>query len=120
MKRELTCIVCPIGCALTVSDEDGEIKVIEFSEDTLDKVDAFFNSEDDGNIIRIDANDVQEIANRINKIAKSKKLDTPILAVPVDLRHMCFIILSEFVPNIRVLALEELVSDCDIKFIAKV
>ena len=27
MKRELTCIVCPIGCALTVSDEDGEIKV---------------------------------------------------------------------------------------------
>ena len=100
--------------------KDGEIKVIEFSEDTLDKVDAFFNSEDDGNIIRIDANDVQEIANRINKIAKSKKLDTPILAVPVDLRHMCFIILSEFVPNIRVLALEELVSDCDIKFIAKV
>lgn len=27
MKRELTCIVCPIGCPLTVSDEDGEIKV---------------------------------------------------------------------------------------------
>ena len=27
MKRELTCIVCPIGCALTVSDEDGEMKV---------------------------------------------------------------------------------------------
>ena len=27
MKRELTCIVCPIGCALTVSDEDGELKV---------------------------------------------------------------------------------------------
>ena len=27
MKSELTCIVCPIGCALTVSDEDGEMKV---------------------------------------------------------------------------------------------
>ena len=27
MKRELTCIVCPIGCALTVTDEDGEYKV---------------------------------------------------------------------------------------------
>lgn len=27
MKRELTCIVCPIGCALTVSDEEGELKV---------------------------------------------------------------------------------------------
>ena len=27
MTRNLTCIVCPIGCALTVSDEDGELKV---------------------------------------------------------------------------------------------
>lgn len=98
----------------------GEIKIIEFSEDTLDKVDAFFNSEDDESIIRIDAGEVQEIANRITKVVKSKKLDFPILAVPMDLRHMCFVILSEFIPNLRVLALEELVSDCDIKFIAKV
>ena len=27
MKRELTCIVCPIGCALTVSDESGALTV---------------------------------------------------------------------------------------------
>lgn len=100
--------------------KNGEIKIIEFSEGTLDKVDAFFNSEEDGNIIRIDASEVQEIADRINKIVKTKRIDTPILAVPMDLRHMCFVILSEFVPNLRVLALEELVSDCDIKFIAKV
>ena len=100
--------------------KDGEIKIIEFSEETLDKVDAFFHSEDDGNIIRIDACEVQEIAKRINKLTKSKKLKLPILAVPMDLRHMCFVILSEFISNIRVLALEELVSDSDIKFIGKV
>lgn len=100
--------------------KDGEIKVIEFSDETLEKVDSFFDSEDGENIIRIEACDVQEIANRINKIAKNKKIDTPILAVPMDLRHMCFVILSEFVPNIRVLACEELVSDFNIKFIGKV
>ena len=100
--------------------KDGELKVIEFSDETLEKVDSFFESEDDENIIRIEANDVQEIANKINKIAKSKKLDTPVLAVPIDLRHMCFVILSEFVPNLRVLACEELVGDYDIKFIGKV
>ena len=72
------------------------------------------------NVIRIDALDVQEIADRINKIAKSKKLETPILVVPMDLRHMCFVILSEFVPNLRVLACEELVSDFNIKFIGAV
>ena len=100
--------------------KDGEIKLIEFSDETLAKVDSFFDSEDGENIIRIEAVDVQEIANRILKIARSKKLDTPILAVPMDIRHMCFVILSEFVPNIRVLACEELVSDFNVKFIGKV
>ena len=99
---------------------EGEIKVIEFSDETLEKIDSFFESDDDENIIRIEACDVQEIANRINKLAKNKKLETPILAVPMDLRHMCFVILSEFVPNIRVVALEELVSDYNIKFVGRV
>ena len=100
--------------------KDGEIKVIEFSDETLEKVDRFFETEDGENIIRIEACDVQEIANRINKIAKTKKLDTPILTVPMDIRHMCFVILSEFVPNLRVLACEELVSDYNVKFVGKV
>lgn len=100
--------------------KDGEVKVIEFSDETLEKVDSFFDSEDGENIIRIDALDVQEIANKINKIVKTKKLERPILVVPMDIRHMCFVILSEFVPNIRVLACEELVSDYNIKFVDKV
>lgn len=101
--------------------QNDELKVIEFDDLTLDKVDSFFNSEDSGeSIIRIDANDVQDIANRILKLVKSKKLTRPVLAVPMDIRHMCFVILSEFVPNLVVLACEELVSDCNIKFIGKV
>ena len=100
--------------------KDGEINVIEFSDETLEKVDSFFDSEDGENIIRIEACDVQEIANNINKLAKKKKLEVPILAVPMDIRHMCFVILSEFVPNLRVLACEELVSDFNIKFIGRV
>lgn len=98
----------------------GEIKIIEFSDETLEKVSGFFETEDDEAVIRIDSNDVQNIAENINKIAKTKKLDNPILAVPMDLRHMCFVILSEFVPNITVLASEEIVGDYDIKFIASV
>ena len=100
--------------------KDGEINVIEFSDETLEKVDSFFDSEDGENIIRIEACDVQEIADNINKLAKKKKLEVPILAVPMDIRHMCFVILSEFVPNLRVLACEELVSDFNIKFIGRV
>ena len=100
--------------------KDGELKIIEFSEETLEKIDSFFESEDDENIIRIEASEVEEIANKINKIAKSKKITQPVIVVPMDLRHMCFVILSEFVPNLTVLANEELVSNCDIKFVGKV
>ncbi|MBO5738542.1 FHIPEP family type III secretion protein [bacterium] len=100
--------------------KNNEIKVIEFSDETMKKFDSFFELEDDENIIRIEACDVQEIANKINKFVHSKKLELPILVVPMDIRHMCFVVLSEFVPNLRVLACEELVSDYNIKFVAKV
>ena len=99
---------------------EGELKVIELTDETEEKVSSFFTEEDEESIIRIDAKDVQAIAESVNKLAKSKKLTNPILAVPMDIRHMLFVILSEFVPNITVLALEELVCDYNIKIIGKV
>ena len=99
---------------------DGELKVIEFTDETLDKVYSFFAEDEDEAIVRIDATDVQDIADSVLKMAKSKKLPRPILVVPMDLRHMIFVILSEFVPDLTVLAHEELVSECDIKFVGKV
>ena len=99
---------------------NGELKVIELTDETEEKVSGFFTEEEEESIIRIDAKDVQAIADSVNKLAKSKKLEKPILAVPMDIRHMLFVILSEFVPNITVLALEELVCDYNIKIIGKV
>lgn len=100
--------------------KDGELKVIEFEDDTIDLVSGFFSQDEDESIIRIDANDVRNIADKVLKLSKAKKLEHPILAVPMDIRHMVFVILSEFVPDITVLACEELIGDVDIKFIGKV
>ena len=102
--------------------KNGELKVIEFSDETLEIVDKFFHqADDDGDsIIRIDSNHVQKIADKINKLAKSKKISAPILAVPMELRHMVFVILSEFVSGLTVLANEELIGDCDIKFVGTI
>lgn len=102
--------------------KNGELKVIEFSEETLEKVDSFFRQSEgeEDSVIRISADDVQEIAEKINRMSKSKKLEHPIIAVPMELRHMAFVILSEFVPNITVLACEELAGDSDIKFVGSV
>lgn len=100
--------------------EGGELKVIELSGETLDKIYSFFKEDEDEAIVRIEAGDVQDIVNKLNKLTKTKKITKPILVTPMDIRHMVFVILSEFTQNITVLAQEELVSDYNIKFIGKI
>ena len=100
--------------------ENNELKVIEFSDETLDKIYSFFKEDEDEAIVRIEADQVQEIVDKIAKFAKAKKITNPTLVVPMDIRHMVFVILAEFVRNITVLAHEELVSDYNIKFVGKV
>ena len=99
---------------------DGELKVIEFSDEITDKIYSFFTEDEDDAVIRIQASDLEEIGDKIIKFAKSKKITNPVIVVPMDIRHMIFVVLSEFVPNLTVLAHEELVSECDIKFIGKI
>lgn len=100
--------------------KDGELKVIEFSEELLDKIYAFFKEDEEDTIIRIESKEVQEIADKIVKFAKNKKITKPVIVVPMDIRHMVFVIFSEFIQDLTVLAHEELVSDYDIKFVGKV
>ena len=100
--------------------QDGLIKAISISDETYDIVSSFFNQDDDSAIIRIDASDVEKIASKIRKITKSKKLKQPILVVPMELRHMMFVILSEFVPSITVIANEELADNADVKYIGMI
>lgn len=99
---------------------DGELKVIEFSDEIIDKVYSFFKEDEEESIIRIDSSDIQGIVSKLMKFAKSKKITNPVIAVPMDIRHMVFVILSEFVQNLTVLAYEELVSNYNIKFVGKV
>ena len=100
--------------------ENGELKVIELSDETLDTVYSFFKEDEDEAIVRIQADDVQNIAEKIIKFAKSKKITKPIIVAPLDIRHMIFVFLNEFVRDLTVLAHEELVSDVNIKFIGKI
>lgn len=100
--------------------KDGELRVIEFSDEIIDKIYSFFKEEEEESIIRIDSADIQGIVSTLNKFMKTKKILAPVIAVPMDIRHMVFVILSEFVQNLTVLAYEELVSNYNIKFIGKV
>ena len=99
---------------------EGEVKVIEFSDEITDKIYSFFKEDEEDSIIRIEANEIEEIGDKLIRFAKSKKIEKPIVVVPMDIRHMVFVILSEFIPNLTVLAYEELASDFNIKFVGKI
>jgi flagellar biosynthesis protein FlhA len=100
--------------------KEGEVKLIELEEDTVEAFAAFVENEDEDSVVRINADDVILIADKIKKLAKSKKAQHIILIAPMSLRHMIYVILSEFIPAITVLAAEEVMAITDIKIIGKV
>ena len=92
----------------------------KFFEERIDEDENFEEEKDDDFILRIEANDVHKLADRINKFVKNKILDTPIITAPMELRHIIFVVLSEFIPNITVLAQEEIINECDCNFVGTV
>lgn len=111
--------------------QDGKIKYIKLSEASINLFTKFFEKridedenfeeeENDDFILRIEANGVNKLADRINKFVKNKILDTPIITAPMELRHIIFVVLSEFIPNITVLAQEEIINECDCNVVGTV
>jgi flagellar biosynthesis protein FlhA len=105
---------------LVVNDQ---IKIIKLSKETTNQLEdmlSYNEEEDDDSLHRISAAEALRIANRIAKVAKTKKIERPIIAVPMDMRHITFVVLSEFLPNITVLATEELSCDFVFDFVGNV
>jgi len=92
-------------------NEDGSVEVYELSEKTLDAL--FSITDDSDGIVKVESAKVEKIVNKIRKI----KTDEIILLVPLDVRHMTFMVLSQFIPDIKVVCIEELSGTCDISII---
>jgi flagellar biosynthesis protein FlhA len=99
-------------------NEDGVIRVLELSEKTFNKVIPEIDQEED--IVKIDSEFAQKLADKI--VAKSREfgLDVPILVIPMEFRHMFFGILSNYINNIVVLAPEELGNDFTQEIVSEV
>ncbi len=101
------------------ANEVGVIQAFEISEKTLDKLTPSFEEDDDA-IIRIDAGFAEKLAEKVAKQAKQFEIDTPKLFVPLELRHMIFTLLSNYLNNITVLAHEEIGCNAKVEIIAEV
>lgn len=99
------------------ANENGIIQGLEISEKTFQNL--FSKIDSEGNIVRIDGKKVEKIATNILKKVKTFELDeTNInLFVPLEVRHMMFVILSQFIANIRILAREEISSEYTIEIV---
>lgn len=103
-----------------VANENGIIQAFDLSEKTYNKL---FNQLDtDDDVVRIDGAKIEKIANTILKKARKYDLDMNniIVLAPLDVRHMAFIILSQFINNIKVLAKEEITNEFTIEIFDEV
>ncbi len=96
------------------------IKAIELSSKTIEN---FFESslcaEDEG-VVKIDGAIVEKMVKKIKKLAAEANVDEIILLAPYEIRHMTFLIFSEFINNMRVIAFEELGQNTEIETIGEV
>lgn len=103
-----------------VSNDDGFIQAFELSDLTYKKL--FSKIKKDENIIRLDGKKVEKIAKYVLKKAKQYNLDLSnlIILAPLEIRHMLFMILSQFISNIKVIAKEEIANDYTVEVLDEV
>ena len=73
-----------------------------------------------GGVVKVDSESVLKLVRKMKRLAKSAELDEIILLAPFEIRQMTFLIFSEFVNNLRVIAFEELRHDSDIETVGEI
>ena len=102
------------------ANTEGVIQGFDMSEKTYETIFAKIDSSD--NIVRLDGAKIEKIATKLLKKAAALNIDMSnlILFTPIEVRHMTFIILSQFINNIRVLAKEEITNEYTIEVLDEV
>ena len=97
---------------------DGTVQGIEMTEKTMSSV--FDSAEDVENIVKVDGSKVEKIALKLLKFAQENNLENIILVVPIEIRHMVFIVLSQYINTLTVLAQEEVTNYYNFEIIGEV
>lgn len=92
------------------------IQAFELSDKTSN---SFLKLSDTDTVIKVDGSKLDKIVSKINVAAEkySSQSNEIILLVPLAVRHIIFLVLSGFIPNIRVIAKEEILSDYPVEIL---
>ena len=95
-------------------------KVLEMSSKTIEKFFATSLCGGDDGVVKVDSDSVVRLAKKMKKLAKEFGMNEIILLAPFEIRHMTYLIFSEFVNNLRVIAFEELRHDCEVVTVGEI
>ncbi|MCQ2789006.1 MAG: FHIPEP family type III secretion protein [bacterium] len=103
------------------ADENGVIPAVDLSEKSYT---AIFSSleESDDNVVRIEATKASKVVKKYIKILKEAQMlpsDVVVLA-PMEVRHMLFMVFANFMPNVKVMAKEEIESEFTLEMLGEI
>lgn len=102
------------------ASNNGIVQVLELSEKTYKGLFANVSSTDE--IVRIEGEKIEKITKSILKKCKKYNLDLSSLVIlaPIEIRHMLFMVFSQFLPDVKVLAKEEITNEYTIEIIDEI
>ena len=121
-KEELLCgLRRAFARQITASrvDKNGNINLIELSEKSLKDLSG---KKSDDNVLKIESTKIEKIVKVIKEKAEENELSIKdiTLVLPTGIRQIGFLVFSKFIPEITVVAREELTSDYPTKLIAEI
>ncbi len=100
-------------------NKDGYIQAFSLNENNIKYVVKQSSSE---GVLKIDASKLQKISSAILNAVKKNQLESHdiILVAPYEIRYIISLVLMQFIPNIRVIAREEILFDYPLEIIETV
>ena len=102
------------------NEKDNTIYAYELSGDSISKFMGDKNTDDE--VIRIESNKIEEVIRVLkDKVSEFTPEDKEVILIaPMKLRHIIYLILSQMMPNIRVIAREELLFEYPLQIISTI
>lgn len=102
------------------NEKDGTIYAYDLSNESIAGFMGDKNTDDE--VIRIESNKIEEVINRLKEKASEYTPDDKeiILIAPMKLRHIIYLILSQMMTNIRVVAREELLFEYPLQIVSTI
>lgn len=99
------------------NEKDKTIYAYELSDASLKM---FLGEKNEDEVIRIESNKIEQVVDSLKEKVKEFTPNTKeiILVVPMKIRHLIYLILSQMIPNIRVIAREELLFEYPLQIIS--